>query len=227
MDERTRLAWRLAHGLAGYFQFVHASRLLAMPGEDTAQFVMCQILQSNQSYKVKVSAMPPGWSGRQRIDAGMLPKGKSSTTWYGVVEVKWITSSVKADGARLTIIQDCARVASVNTANLNAKFLVVGFIDNMLEKVFDVPHKPGSPAEVRRKLLRALLRPDLLRKGRSRSQGKILKAFPEYQKRVPPSARFSTGMHVRLLARSSIRRASRTIDGEVCVWQINKRRGRA
>lgn len=227
MNERTIIAWRLAHGLAGYFQFVSASRLLAMPGEDTAQFVMCQILQSNQAYKVKVSAKPPNWEGQKRIDAGLLPKGVGAKTWYGVVEVKWITSSVKADAARFTIIEDCARVASVKTANLNAKFIVVGFIDGMLDKVFDNPHEPGTPPERRRKMLRGLLRPDLLGRARSRSDSRIAGAFPDYQKRVPMGSHFTTGLDVRLLARSPIRRGKALIVGEVLVWQVNKRRGRA
>lgn len=227
MDERANIAWRLANGLAGYFQFVSASRLLAMPGEDTAQFVMCQILQSNQAYRVKVSAKPPNWKGSKRVDAGLLPKGTSAKTWYGVAEVKWITSSVKADAARKTIIEDCARVASVKTANLNAKFVVVGFIDGMLKEVFDTAHTAGSPPELRRKFLRGLLRPDLLGKGRSRKHGRVLAAFPGYQSRIPTGSGFLTGLDARLLAHAEIRRASTKVVGHVFVWQVNKRRGRA
>src|SRR5689334_19548032 len=40
MGARETIAQRIAAGLAGYFQYVHASNLLDLPGEDTAQFVM-------------------------------------------------------------------------------------------------------------------------------------------------------------------------------------------
>lgn len=224
MTARVDIAQRIAAGVAGYFQYVNASHLLAMPGEDTAQFVMCQILQAQQRYRLSVSAKPPNWKGKMRVDAALLPKAGAAAGWYGVAEVKWITSSHQRDTVRGTLLQDCARVASVDTTNLNAKFLVVGFIDGMLAKVFDNSHDPG-PAEKQRSLLQAMLSRTTSTAAASKAHTDILACFPDYQSRVPACAQFTTGLEIELLARSTITQAG--VDaGCVLVWQSNKRRGR-
>jgi hypothetical protein len=224
--EREELALKIANGLSGYFQYVNATQLLSIPGEDTAQFVMCQILQAQQKFRIKVSAQPPNWSGAYRVDAALLGRAKGAEGWYGVAEIKWITSSVQPEVARQQILRDCARVASVTTSNLNAKFVVVGFTDDMLRKVFDQPHQPGSDLERQRLLFAKLLRQVTPSRSASTSHADLIGQglFPDYQSRVPANAIFETGLEAQLLARSSIK-ASTGSAGEVLVWQANKRRG--
>lgn len=226
MANREDIACRIADGLAGYFQYVNATQLLAMPGEDTAQFVMCQILQAQQRYRVAVSAQPPPWDDARRVDAGLLSKAADSTTWYGVAEVKWITSKAQRDTARFTIIEDCARVASVKTNYLNAKFMVVGFTDGMLAEVFDRPHDAGTNQEHQRALLARLLgrTPGSPAVSVSHAELTHAAAFPAYQGRVPTVAQFTTGLEAQLLTFSPIK-SSNTSVGEVLVWQVNKRSG--
>lgn len=224
MDDRDDLAWRITEGVAGYLQYVNASGLLALPGEDTAQFVMCQVLQAQQKFRVVVSQRPPNWTGRERVDAGLLPKAETSTGWYGVVEVKWITDSVQRDNARRTLIEDCARVASVDTSNLNAKLVVVVFTDDMFNAVFDAPHLQGGVAEDQRKFLSKLLMPGVGNSG-SESDAEILAVFPSYMARVPSPATFSNGLEAELLARAAIKSGDLDV-GHVLAWQVNQRRGR-
>lgn len=223
-DERKELATRIVDGLAGYFQFVHASRLLDMPGEDTAQFLMCQVLQAQQDYRVTVSDSPPNWTGGQRVDAGLLGRSSAAQGWYGVVEVKWITSSVQRETARCSILEDCARVASVVTGNLNAKLVVVGFTDDMVGEVFDTPHPKSNSTEAQRILFADLLK-RAVGQSNSKSDAELRAAFPDYQSRVPANARFTTGLAVELLAEACIKSGAIFV-GHVFAWQVNQRQGR-
>jgi hypothetical protein len=233
MTERDEIAWKLAEGIAGYFQFVNASQLLAVPGEDSAQFVMCQILQSLQRYRIQVSTAPtdtlpdgkPVWKG-SRIDAGLLAKADDASTWYGAVEVKWITSSYEAQNVRPLLLKDCARLASVNTNGMRAQLLVVGFIDDMLNQTFDVAHPRGGNPDLQRTTLGSLLSRTIgATQGLTHAQ--IVAAFPDYQESVPASLQWTDrGLNASLLASAAIAGNGANV-GSVLVWQINKRPGPA
>jgi hypothetical protein len=185
---------------------------------------MCQVLQAQQDYRVTVSDSPTNWTGGQRVDAGLLGRSVDAQVWYGVVEVKWITSSVQRETARCSILEDCARVASVVTGNLNAKLVVVGFTDDMVREVFDTVHPRGGTPEVQRQFFATMLQ-RTIGSPISKSHDDLLKAFPNYQSRVPTNAQFTAGLVVSLLAEASIRSGADSV-GHVFAWQVNQRPGR-
>lgn len=222
MAEREDIDWKLADGLAGYFQFVNSTSLLAMPGEDTAQFVMCQVLQSLQRYRVEVSVKPAeDWDGK-RVDAALLAKSEGAETVYAVAEVKWIADTEQRQNARPKLLKDCARLASIDlpVTSLRAKFLVVGFIDGMRAGVFDTSHPDSASAERQRVVLGELLSRTVGSGPCRKSHADLTAAdcFPEYQARVPEDLRWSDrGLEVELLAYTPIKNGLSVV-GDVFVW---------
>lgn len=222
MIARQELAERIADGVAGQLQWLAAQQMLAMCDESVVQLATASVAHATRDFRVTACAQPANWEDGRRVDIALRPTGEDAVTWYGVVETKYVSSSYIAQNVRLPMIQDCARLAAVETANLNAKFFVVAFVEGMLAKVFVNPHQDAVEAESGRELLAGLLSIALPDAGKTLPHSQIDAAFPQYQSRVPEAHRWSDrGLRAELLVRRDFFGMGETL-GTVCVWQINK-----
>lgn len=221
---RKELAQRIAEGLAGWFQLQGALSLETLPGEDSARFVASQIVQASGRYSVRTSRRPNNWpkNDKRRMDVAILGVSEGATGWYGVIEAKWPGSNFAVMATRLAIVQDCIRLASTATANLNGRLLVIGGSDASIEKLFVKAHNKQN-LEAARCFFDTLL---------PRTVGSTAKAkrtdftlhFPQYLARVPYTAAPSNAVTTECLAAVTANRNSSPL-GHVYVWSISKASG--
>lgn len=228
MIGRDELAGRIADGIAGHLQVLTAQHMLEICDESVVQLTAASVSHSTRDFRVLASAKPPNWpeGDGKRIDIALAASGDGAATWYGAIEVKYLSLTTTAQNARLPLLQDCARLASVQTSGLNAKFLAVAFVDDMLNLVFSSPHPRADQAEQQRQLLASLLHLNAPDTGTPLSDQAIRDLFPEYQSRVPESERWTDrGLEAELVVRRDFHSMGAVV-GTVCVWQINKPAGR-
>jgi hypothetical protein len=235
IELRKELAERIAEGLAGWFQLQGAQRLDDLPGEDSTRFVLCQIVRAAHGFRVKTSQRPKNWpeSTKQRIDIAIMGTTANAKGWNGAIEAKWPGKNFDRDKTRLAIIQDCVRLASVDAANLNAFFLVLGGSKAALSKLFDDVHAQKAHLEDRRKVFDAFLSRTSGKKKLTIEQLKstwgtatkkdgndVLRAF----ERVPEDAAPTGPIEAELIASHEAVAVKQPL-GAVYVWQVSKQRG--
>jgi hypothetical protein len=228
MINRSDLAGRIADGVGGQLQLLSAQHMLEVCDESVVQITAASVAHSTRDFRVLASAKPNNWpdGDGKRLDIGLTASSAGASTWYGAVEVKYLSSTTTAQNARLPLLQDCARLASVETTNLNAKLLVAAFVDGMLDAVFTTPHPRAVDAEQQRVVLGQLLHLTLPDTSSPVGHDVLTAAFPSYQTRVPSSAAWTDrGLEAELLARRDFHALGQRV-GTVCVWQVNKTVGR-
>lgn len=238
---RKELAQHIAEGLAGWLQLQGSQQLDELPGEDSARFVLCQIVRAAHGFRVKTSQRPKPWpkTTKERIDIAIMGTTARAKGWNGAIEAKWPGKNFDRDKTRLAIIQDCARLASVEGANLNAYFLVLGGSQASLYKLFDEPHTRKPKPEDRRKTFSEFLsrEPALKKKltidelkdawgttkkkrTKKDAEEEVLKAFA----RVPLDAAPTGTISAELFAKHDAVSLTKQL-GSVFVWQISNQPG--
>lgn len=227
MNRRDALAQRVCSGLAGWLQFVASQRAAHVLGENAAKLALAQIATAVGSYTIHASAKPPNWgSTKKRIDIALLPWKWRATTWYGAIEIKWPSSRNDVAKVREQVLQDAMRLASVKTANLNARFLVLGGNNAALKKLFHTRHNKAKGQEYKRRQFAGLFAMED-RRGRRAAVSDLLESFPHLLDRIPVDVRGTLGntIEVSLMASARATLGRRSV-GAVYVWQCNWGRGR-
>jgi len=217
----------IADGLAGWYQLHHVQNLGGLSGEDSARFITAQVVNAQGNYVPNTSALPRNWgTTKLRVDVALNGRSANSSNWYGAIEIKWPGDSFDVKQTRLAIVQDVARLAFIETANLNAKFLVLGGSKNALGRLFDVEHARSGPLETSRQTFRKLLP-----RQREQGDGVLLHSewssvFPATGDRIPLTVfgGFRGRLKTKLLAVSKAFAGS-GLAGIVYVWQCSKTRG--
>ena len=223
------LAAAIASGLSGWLQLQAAQDLGGMPGEDSARLLLIQIVNAEGSYAPAKSQQPVNWGGsRRRVDVALKGRSTGSAGWYGAIEVKWPGSAFDAGQTRLQIVQDVARLAFVDTNNLNARFLVLGASRESLHKLFDKQHSSSQVLEDGRQALSLLLSRDLDVPKSYLTRTNLDKHFSSAGARMPKKLweTFSGRLKTTLLASQGAYLGG-IEEGHVFVWQCNRTRGKA
>ena len=226
--QRKHLAQQIASGLAGWHQLHAAQNLTGLRGEDSARFIIAQIVNAHGRYKVQTSQRPSNWptNSKLRMDIRLLGTSAGAAGWYGAVEAKWPGASFAVDPIRLALVQDVVRLITVTTQNLNARLLVLGGSDDAIGRIFDKPHPRAPKSEQMRAVIDALL-PRTAGNTQSTKFSDVLAAFAQAEDRIPPSLRPACHGRVRVTCLSAEKAvmAGQTV-GHVFVWQCSKSGGR-
>lgn len=229
-EQRKDLAERIAAGLAGWFQLQGAQRLAKLSAEDTARLLVAQVVQAQGRYRVDVSKPATNWPTKcgKRIDIAILGSSEHAVGWYGAIEVKWVPEARSVDQVRNQIVEDAVRLASAETGNLNAKFLVVGGTKQGLDALFDKEHTQSVAAENQRVAFCRLL-PRSKGKSETTRGTKVQEHFPNFESRVPPALKpvVTTSLKLHLLAARRASLGGSNVIGIVYVWQVNLGTGKA
>ena len=147
--ERQQLAARISAGLAGWFQQLAAQDLETEVGEDAAKLELVRMIGAQRSFVPVTSKRPRNWpdTTKKRIDIAILGRRDGAEGWYGAIEVKWPAGQYDVGACRKAIVQDCIRMAFTETANMNAKFVVLGGTTDALEALFDTEHPRAEAGE--------------------------------------------------------------------------------
>ena len=226
---RQQLAQDIAAGLAGWHQLQHVQKLGDLSGEDTARFLIAQVVNAQGRYQPATSQLPNNWgSTKKRIDIAIKPTSKVAVNWYGAIEIKWPGSSFDPHQIRLTIVQDIVRLSFVETANLNAHFLVLGGTEAAMTVLFTTPHPGAADREARRTDFEMLLSRDLADPKRKLLHSQWSSTFSEAGQRVPDTLfdGFDGRIKTELLAAECSKVGTEQV-GRVFVWQCNRTRGTA
>lgn len=225
---RPLLANQIAAGLAGWHQLQVVQKLGDLAGEDTARSLLAQIINAQGRFKPATSQLPENWGvTKRRIDIALLGRSEDPKSWYGAIEIKWPGSSFDPHLVRESVVQDVARLAFINTSNLNAKFLIIGGNTDAMELLFDSPHN-ATDREERRLGFNELLSRDLASPSGHLNHSALTAAFPKATKRVPTTVigQFNGRLKTELLAHE-LATVDRKEVGEVFVWQCNRTKGTA
>lgn len=226
---RTSLALNIASGLSGWLQLQHVQKLGGLSGEDTARFLVSQLVNAQGQFQPAASQLPSNWhKTKKRIDVALKGRSKGATVWYGAIELKWPGESFDSHQVRLAIVQDAMRLTFIDTNRLNAKLLVIGGTNASLNALFNKVHTHSSHREERRRAFCQLLSRDL-----NNPNGRLVwrqwsAHFPEAGERVPDSVfrNFDGRLKTELLAVSRATCGGDMI-GSVCVWNCKRTRGTA
>ena len=226
MTKRDELATSIAGGLGGWLQMQAVQKLSHLSGEDSARLVVCQIIRAQANYVPIVSALPQNWGNtKKRVDIALKGRAQGSSGWYGAIEVKWPGVATDWHIARLTIVQDVMRLVFIETANLNAKFMVVGGSSETLQLLFDKVHPESRVREDRRQSFAELLSRDTVSPNSALEHKVWSKIFPGAGARVPPKVfdNYTGKMKTQLLAKTTALIGESTV-GSVYVWHCLRSR---
>lgn len=223
--ERTAFAERISSGLAGWFQQLAAQDLHLEVGEDAARVELVRMIAAQRTFVPETSKRPINWpaNDKRRIDIAVLGRREGTIGWYGAIELKWPGIANDVAALRQDMVQDAVRVAFTQTANMNARFFVLGGSEVALTRVFDTAHKAGSWQEAQRQALGALFSRNSQAAAGRLTNADLLQHFPEALGRIHQTLtqgwtrRFST----ELIA-SVESRVGSSVRGRVYVWQCKK-----
>jgi hypothetical protein len=224
--DRPTLARKLASGLAGWLQLQASQGLEALSGEDSARFVVAQIMHASRKCLPVVGMKPKNWNvTKKRIDVALTAPNAPEGDWIGVIEVKWPGDSIDVNQVREDIIQDAMRLTFVDTNQLNAHFLVLGGSSGSLTALFDKKHKKSKSSEARRRVFADLL-PRTVEKIGSVAHSEWSAHFPKAGERVPQDVfdDFDGKLKAQLLATSTAAVGADPV-GSTFVWQCSRTRG--
>lgn len=229
MSQRKSLAQDIAAALAGWFQLQVTQNLGHLSGEDSARFIVSQVVNAQGKYLPATSQLPQNWGAtKKRIDVALKARSKGATTWYGAVEIKWPGGAFDPHQVRLQAVQDAMRITFIDTKFLNANFLVVGGSKASMELLFDTHHANAQAREQRRQAFCSLFKRDL-----QVSKGEVDHAtwsvrFPDAGSRVPSSVfgNFTGKLKAELIAAANSCVGSKEV-GHSYVWLCKRARGKA
>jgi hypothetical protein len=225
-ERRQELARKISGGLAGWLQLQAAQDLHLLPGEDSARFVLAQIVNAQGRYHVATSQRPRNWpeNTRKRVDLALLGRSEGAEGWYGVIEAKWPGRSIDVAKTRRQMVQDIARLTTVDTQNLNARFFVLGGSAAVLTSLFDDEHRSAEKEEQRGIFC------ELLHRDPNDPEGEAARAdvggwFDDFEERIPEDCRKEgDGTILTTLVGIDEARLSDEEVGSVYVWQVGSRR---
>jgi hypothetical protein len=222
---RTEFAERIAAGLAGWFQQAAAQDLADQIGEDAARMELVRMISAQRKYIPDTAQRPVNWpqSTKKRIDIAVLGRSEKAKGWYGAIELKWPGASFDVAKTRQAIVEDAARVAFSQTANLCANFLVLGGTTDALRRLFDDLHPQAPERERARLAFGQLLRRDDSDPAGAISNPDLNEHFPDFGDRVPQTV--FNGWHRRLkaeLVTSVTASVGASAKGFVYIWQCKK-----
>lgn len=229
MSLRQTLGQDIAAGLAGWFQLQVSQNLGELSGEDSARFIVSQIVNAQGRYAPATSQLPKNWGAtKKRVDVALKARSKGATTWYGAVEIKWPGSAFDPDQVRLQAVQDAMRVTFITTNYLKASFVVLGGSKDSLDTLFDKKHPNAQDREQRRQAFHALFSRDLKRPSGEADHTTWSSRFPDAGARVPPAvfANFTGKLKAELVSKADARVGDQEV-GHVYVWQCKRVRGKA
>ena len=223
--KRTEFAERISSGLAGWLQQLAAQNLEEEVGEDAARVELVRMISAQQAYAPKTSLRPSNWPAttKKRVDVAVLGRRNlDAGGWYGAIELKWPRSAIDVKKTRHRIVEDAARVAFSETANLNANFVIVGGAVKAIAKLFDDEHNHPN-GEQQRQRFNALFSRDSENPKGSLTNADLNATFPDFGDRVP---QVTFGAWKRRLSANliavSIAEVGSAKKGFVYVWQINR-----
>lgn len=223
--DRKQFAERISSGLAGWFQQLAAQDLHLEVGEEAARVELVRMISAQRAFVPATAKRPVNWPSNdtRRIDIAVLGRREGATGWYGAIEVKWPGTSNDVSALRMDMVQDVLRVAFSNTANMNARFLVLGGSDAAIDRVFQKPHTPNTHNEARRIALGHLLSRSLASPDGKLTNAKLLENFPEALGRLSPqvTSGWNRRVSTRLVA-SAEARIGQDVKGHVFVWQCQR-----
>jgi hypothetical protein len=223
--QRTTFAERLAAGLTGWFQQLAAQDLHAEVGEDAARVELVRMISAQRTFVPETSKRPLNWpkDDKRRVDVAVLGRRDGALGWYGAIELKWPGTKNDVAGLRTDMVQDAIRVAFSETANMNARFFVLGGSDVAITRVFDKSHTTAVTKEAQRVAFSSLFSRDLKAPEGHLTSTELLSRFPAALGRIDPAVtagwkrRFAT--ELLTVAESRIGSAVR---GHVYIWQCKK-----
>ena len=222
---RIEFAERIAAGLSGWFQQLAAQELDSQVGEDAARVELVRTISSLRQYVPETSKRPTNWpkGTRKRIDIAVMGRSETATGWYGAIELKWPGKNFDVATTRQKIVEDAVRIIFADTANLNARFVVLGGTKESLDVLFDKNHPAAQGKEDQR-----IAFCDLFSRDTANATGRLTNDllnthFPDFGDRVPQTVfnGWSRRLQTQLVATASsdIGAAEK---GRVYVWQCSR-----
>jgi hypothetical protein len=221
---RTEFAERISSGLAGWLQQLAAQNLEKQVGEDAARVELVRMISAQRAFVPDTSIRPTNWplTTKKRLDIAVLGRKSGAKGWYGAIELKWPGQAIDVAATRQRIVEDVARVAFAQTANLGANFFILGGTSAALEMLFDKAHtSPDKDAQ--RNQFGALLKRDPQDHVGSLSNKELNTAFPDFGDRVPQTtfAGWARRLRTDLVAVANAN-VGTAVKGTVYVWQCKK-----
>lgn len=228
MSLRKDLASDLAAGLAGWFQLQVTQNLGEFSGEDSARFIVSQIVNAQGRYAPATSQLPQNWGPtKKRVDVALKARAQNAQTWYGAVEIKWPGGAIDPHQVRLTAVQDAMRLTFIQTNSLNANFLIIGGSQATLDTLFDKSHPNALDREARRQTFVSLFHRDPQNPKGEANHATWSQDFAEAGARIPATVfgSFNGKLKTELVAASTASIGASVVGGAY-VWQCNRTRGR-
>lgn len=203
-------------------QFLAAQGLASEIAESAAELTLAQVVAARGRYSIATSKLPPNWGKtKARVDLALLPRSAGAKGWYGVVELKWPGTSIAVRAIRDDVVQDLARVAFVETSNLNARFLCIGGTSDALTKLFDKRHKKAEREAERTAFVKLL--PRTVGETGTLTFSEWQRSFPTVLSRIPDTVAgaYNGRLKATLLAVSHAKIGAAAI-GSVYVWQAKR-----
>jgi hypothetical protein len=221
---RTEFAERISSGLAGWLQQLAAQNLESQVGEDAARVEVVRMISAQRAFVPDTSIRPPNWPAetKKRLDIAVLGRREGAEGWYGAIELKWPGQEFDVAATRQRIVEDVARVAFAQTANLCANFLILGGTTQALGKLFDKQHTL-TKREVQRTNFIALLSRNLSSPSGKLGNQQLNETFPDFGDRVPQTVfnGWTRRLGTELVAVATASVGS-SVKGSVFVWQCKK-----
>ena len=192
---------------------------------DAARVELVRMISAQRAFMPQTSKRPTNWpaNDKRRIDVAVLGRSDGAVGWYGTIELKWPGTKNDVAALRLDIVQDAIRVAFSDTANMNARFFVLGGSEVALHRLFETPHPFAAEKEAQRGALNSLFsRNPAARIGRL-SNADLLASFPAALGRVDATvtAGWTRRFATELLATTDAR-IGNAVRGHVYIWQCKK-----
>ena len=223
---REQISQRLVFGLGGWLQMLACQGLHHQAGEDAARVTALQTLNAQNAYRPETSAKPTNWgTTKKRVDIALRGTSSEAQGWYGVFELKWAALECDHHAMRPVIIEDVARAAFVTTTNMRANVLVVGGIQQAMDKLFDGNHRKLEK-EQRRNAFRSFLSRDINNPNGVIHNSELLAHFPSFGSRIPEAVfnNFNGRLKTTLLAACYVMLGPEKV-GSVYAWQCKRTRG--
>ncbi len=222
---RREFAERIAASLAGWFQQLAAQQLDTQVGEDAARVELVRTISALRQYVPETSQLPTNWpqGTKKRIDIAVMGRSENAAGWYGVLELKWPGKNFDPAATRQRIVEDAVRVVFTDTANLNARFVVLGGTTASLKLLFDRRHPSAQKKEDQRTAFGELFSRDTNQATGRLTNQRLNQHFPDFGDRVPQTVfnGWARRLQTDLVATASSDIGD-TEHGRVFVWQCSQ-----
>jgi len=198
-----------------------------LSGEDSARFIVSQIVNAQGRYAPATSQLPKNWGAtKKRVDVALKARAQGAQTWYGAVEIKWPGGAFDPHQVRLQAVQDAMRLTFIQTNSLNANFLIIGGSETAIHELFDKQHPNAAERESRRQAFTALFSRDSQNPKGEANHGTWSVEFAEAGARLPQTVfgSFNGKLKAELLSGVDATIEGKPV-GRAYVWQCNRTGG--